>query len=250
MKTELVSKLDAELRRDLRNDEINEIKDRLSNIVSKEDFDKQVEVMKAIDAYGVDQLRLKLKSIHGKHFEREKVVKRKSNTWIWLTLAVLIFSLVAGIIYINSSKSKSPSDIYASYYQPYNYSNTKRAAAESSIISLGILYNEKNYHKFIDVFEESFKNQENLQSDLILASGIAYLETDAPYKAIFQFNKIIENQDFNYEESAIWYSALALFKAEEYNACKTKLEELVSDNGSSYHSKSKDLIKELNRIIQ
>ena len=117
-------------------------------------------------------------------------------------------------------------------------------------MTLGILYNEKNYSEFISQFEKEFKNSTSLSSDLILAAGIAYLETNEPYKAIFQFEKIIANGDFNYEEAAYWYQALALIKAEEYHASQAILEKIVTTQDSQYSEKSKLLIKDLKKLAR
>lgn len=245
MNIEVERKLDTELRRNLSNKELEAAKERLINIASPQEVDAHIEVIQGIDAYGATQLRAQLKDIHRKQFGEDLIASPSKPKRKLLLIALAIMAFISIILATNFLGKKTPDKIYAEYYEPYTYQSGQRNVDENSLFKLGILYQEKNYTAFISEYEKHFKSDADQQSDLILASGIAYLEIDQPYKAIFQFKKIIENEDFNYMESAQWYEALALFKAQEYQSCKEKLERLAGEDGSQYYARSRSMLKEI-----
>lgn len=250
MNIEVERKLDTELRRNLSKIELTAAKERLVNIASPQEIEEHLEVMQGIDAYGATQLRAQLKDIHQKQFGNDSATGPLKSKRKLLLVALAFITFISLLLVTNFLGKKTPDKIYAEYYEPYNYQSGQRSVDENSLFKLGILYQEKNYTAFISEYEKNFKNDTEQQSDLILASGIAYLEIDQPYKAIFQFKKIIENEDFNYMESAQWYEALALFKAEEYSSCKEKLEKLAEDHSSQYYVQSSGILKEMGNILE
>jgi len=242
--------LDKLLKKELTEKEIDALRQELPEGVSLKAFNEHDMILKGIDAYGVQQLRKELSEIHEKHYgvnsqkSKNGILKKK---WLWFLL-VLLGTGVAWFINKQNQKAKSPDQIFAEYYKPYDYATTTRNSDQQSLFTLSLLYQEKKYNAFIEQFEKYHKNRTDLNSDLILASGIAYLESNQPYKAIFQFNKIIENKDFNFEDQAIWYKSLALFKANEYNQCSTELEKLINNIDSEYHAESSALMRDLNTL--
>jgi len=244
--------LDSSLRRALITDSISVVVEGLEEKLPDELVERQLEIMAGIDAYGQVQQRKNLRAIHRKHFEKAAITSSKNKLLYKIFLAALGGLILFASVSVIMSKyfSKTPNAIYAEYYKPYKYSYGQRAAAEKSLISLGVLYNEQDFDGFLELYETHFKNDQILGSDIILASGIAYLETNQPYKAIFQFSKIIKNEDFNYLEAASWYEALALVKAGEYTLSIEKLEVLRENVNSIYSDDSKKLIKDLEFLTQ
>ena len=250
MNKEAEYNLDLQLRRALTSTEIETIKEDFAKDIPIEVIEEHIQVVHGIDAYGAANLRKDLVAIHDKHFREPQKEAVAKSPWKALALLAMAAMIVLSSLYIYKMKAlaKSPENIFAEYYEPYNYATVKRDASEVSMLTLGVLYNDMNYSEFIVHFEKEFKNSQDLSSDLILAAGIAYLETNEPYKAIFQFEKIITNGDFNYEESAYWYKALALIKAEEYIASQSILEQLLANKNSQYSERSRLLIRDLESL--
>ena len=93
-----------------------------------------------------------------------------------------------------------------------------------------------------------YKQEDNLSSDLILAIGISYMEIGQPYKAIYQFERIIVNGDISFSDTALWYKALALLRAEEYGSCNLILTQLSKNEDSDYIKESQVLLTKVNRL--
>jgi len=220
MNKNIETKLDTLLRKDLSAHHIETIRNSVEGEISNMEFDEHIDVMKGIDAYGVSQLREELKAI-----------------------ALGIYAIS------NSSNSRTVDELFAEHYEPFDYSVGTRDADQATAFDLGVLYQDKKYLEFIDGFEQNFKSREDINSDLILACGVSYMETDQPYKAIFQFNRIIENQDFSFVDAAQWYKTLALFKAQEFTQCSESLSIVVSNQDSDFYEKGIAFQTDLQKYI-
>ena len=242
--------IDEELRRGATDAELQAMKEKLSNQISEKEFDQHIDVSRAIELYGNELLRKELKIIHKKHFGSSTASRscRKTVKRLGILLAIALLFGMGYLLLEKTNPHKTSDQLFAEYYEPFNYSNTTRNAQQQSPFGLGILYQEKKYHEVINQFETHFKQNDNLGSDLLLAVGIAYTETNQPYKAVYQFDRIIDNGDFNYSDTALWYKALALLKANEINDCERVLNQLVEDNSSEYVTKSRSLLSGLTHI--
>ena len=236
--------IDDEILGGISDPELQALKEKLSDQVSAEEFDQHIDVSKAIELYGNEELRKEFKLIHKKHFGSNSSGTPQVGITRRISLIILA-AVLLGVAYLFWQKSnsvKSTDQLFAEYYEPFNYSNTSRNGEQQSPFGLGVLYREKKYQEVIDQFETYFKQNDNLDSDLLLAVGIAYTETNQPYKAVYQFDRIIDNRDFNYSDTALWYKALALLKANEIEDCQRILNQLVEDDSSEYIIESKSLL--------
>jgi len=244
------TKLDVTLFKDMSQASINKLKESLKNEYSSEEIDRHVDILHAIDAQGVKQLKGELKVIHEKNFGVKNDTTSNFNvTKILLGLLIAsLLGLAAWFVINNSPTIKTSNQLYAEYYEPFDYTSNTRDGDQKSTFELGVLYQKGQFVEFIQQYEQHHKQNDELSSDFILAVGIGYTEIDQPYKGIYQLDKIIDNKDFNFIDSALWYKALALLKANEIKNCKEVLAIILNNKNSEYYSKAEELNKELQRI--
>jgi len=242
-------KLDEGLFISLADENVDKLKSDLVATLDAQEIDDHVDIMKSIDAYGFEKLRGELKSIHRRYYGVTRA-SDKDTTLKKILLSLVIISVILAALFFFQKTKTVPIDstqLYAQYYEPYEYNSATRNAAPKSIFELGRLYQEKQYEEFINQYETYHKHRDDLMSDFILAIGISYTESGEPYKGIYQFDRIIDNQDFNYKNMALWYKALALLKADETLDCMKVLETLVSSQ-SDFQKPAKALLKDLKKL--
>lgn len=238
------SLIDKNILKDISQKEVVELKEKLKSSIPYKEFDNHVNIVRAIDYYGQEELRKKLKLFHKKHFRANGSNKKK-----WLILSLITIGLMISIfLLLKTFNKKNPHQLYVEYYKPFEYNVTQRNAVQTSRFKLGVLYQKQEFKEFINQYEGNFESNEELTSDLILAIGISYSELDQYQKAIEHFDMIIKNQDFNFYETAMWYKAMSLLKEGQIGKCEEVLNELKSMPNTEYGSLCNELLNDLDKI--
>ena len=245
----LEQELDIRILEDASNEGINSLKNEFEGRIDPKEIDRHAEVVKSIDAFGYEMLRRELKDIHKVHFGSEKLAVTNNRLKIALALVVLVALFTALFFFFQSSRTSSldATELYAEYHEPYEYNSVTRSGTQKSLFELGRLYQEKMYGEFIIQYENYHKQKDDLTSEFILAIGVAYTESGEPYKGVYQYDRIIDNQDFSFLDIALWYKSLALLKADEKTDCIKILEELISRD-SEFRKQAEALLKDVRKI--
>ena len=199
------------------------------------------QALAGIRRYNNRQLKKELKEIHKK--VAVPMAKVRPMWYRYAVAAVIVLLIAAGIWYVLQPKNNE--QLFAAYYQPYEISLTDRGEGNlEKIKKAEDAYLNKDYATALDLLE-GLINEQEYNSQLHLATGIAYLEENKFEKAIGQFNIIIEKKDVFLKDQAVWYSALTLLKCNKEKEAETFLELLAGDEGADKHSDAKKLLEDL-----
>lgn len=244
------SKIDKALFANITAEGIESLKEELREEIDSEQIDLHVDIVRAVNAYGNDLLRQELKQLHIKHFGKEhQLAKGRVGLKYILLVLIGILSIGAATYLLKAKNSgKTSMQLFAEYYSPVEFNSTQRNMGQGSTIILEDLYQGGQYAEYIELWERNFGQREDLTSEVILASGVAYVEMDSYDKAIKQFDVIIDNNDFSYADQASWYKAMTLLRADDLISCRRVLQEIILNPDSDYKAESQSLLKKLDSI--
>ncbi len=80
-------------------------------------------------------------------------------------------------------------------------------------------------------------------AEVQLYYGITFLELDQYPLAIVTFDKILRYKDSGFVDDAQWYLALVALKQNDFDTCKSYLEQIPED--SNFHEKASELLANL-----
>lgn len=106
-----------------------------------------------------------------------------------------------------------------------------------------VAYNQSNYSKAIQNFEESLKQNQNVNSANYYV-GMSYFNLNKHNKAITAFDKVI-NSSSSFADDSMWYKSLSLINKGQKSKAKTILESLVNTN-SNFKNAAQKKLQELN----
>ena len=200
-----------------------------SNTEFAAEFELHKNVVGGIQASGNRELKKELKEIH------RQVVKPSAKirpVWYRYAAAASILLIIAGVWVVNQNKNRA--DLFAEYYAPYRISLTVRGQANAaSLKNAEDAYLKGDYKNAAFLIEGILQDEYN--SQLILAAGIAYLEMGAYEQAIEKFNVLIDNNDKFLKDQAVWYLAMTMLKCKKVGEAKRYLEILAGDKNADKH---------------
>jgi len=198
-------------------------------------------------------LKEKVSSIHQemmKEFKTETPVKHISNTRriIRLSVAVaasvlLIFVCIEGFNFYSLSSDK----LFAENYTAYELTTT-RGENDSTGSKIEKAYREKNYGEVIKLNTNSVLSIKD-----VFLTGMSYLETNDPSRAISNFHVVIadvkDDKSSVLKDAAEYYLALAYLKNNDYDQA-IELMNAIHDNSSHlYKAKfSRQYINQVKRL--
>jgi len=200
------------------------------------------ELLDDIEGIGRLELKSKLKGIH-KELKLDNDKPNSKIRTLFYRVAVAAVSLgVLSVGWWHIQQTPSNAELYSQNFEPFELSLIQRSESESVIRSIESLYIDGKYAQAIPLFQNALKNSTNKSSQMLLGLGISYLETDQPKKAIEQFETIITNKDFNFEDEAEWYLSLTYLKIEDTINAKLHLDNLASDSKRDHHESAQKLL--------
>ena len=157
-------------------------------------------------------------------------------------LAAVFLLLALASIYIFVPGKKSPQELYADYFVPYEDVISVRDEANPVLTESIHLYNEKKF----DLASERFSKYITEHPDDLDAKfyfGVSLLESARLEESISTFGVVIEGNGL-LKEQAEWYRALAYLKLGDVETCKRLLNDINHD-GHDYQEKAADLLGKL-----
>jgi len=209
------------------------------------DFAIQKQVIEDIEGMGRLDLKARLKEIHTEVIETTPSKTTNIKSLIIRIASAAVFIGMMVFAYVFMQKKPTNTEIYAQHYEPYELSLSSRSADSNSKDSAEKLYTEGAYSQAIPIFQDILSTENPSSSPILMGLGIAFMETGQTEKAIQQFEQIITNEDFNYEDEALWYLSLAYIKKDDLVNAKAKLEILATDKARDHHEEALKILKSL-----
>ena len=148
-------------------------------------------------------------------------VKKIGGNWKVLRIAAAIV-LLLGVVWFMKPQ-QNPAKLYSTYVQHDDIILNQRGEDDNNSKQAEQLFNEGNYKEAVPLLEAVAKNEINY--DVVLALGIAYLEQNSFDKALEQF-KSIQDSDAIIKDKAMWYEAVTYLKMEDKLKALTTFEQL------------------------
>lgn len=207
---------------------------------------KQKEVIENIEGIGRLELKSELQEIHKKlnpDTNKSTPITRRLLFRI-ASAAIFVGLLSTGLWIIQQTPSNS--ELYSKNFEPFELSLVERSGGAENYAQIQNLYSQGKYTQVIPLFEDALRGKDAKSSQILLGTGISYLETDDPSKAISYFQRILVNKDFNFEDEAQWYLGLTYLKLNDVVKAKSHLKILADDSAKDHHQAAKKLISRLN----
>ena len=129
---------------------------------------------------------------------------------------------------------------YGNYNQHEKAHFTERSEGDTNLKKAQEAFNNKEYQKAVDSFEQISK--EELGDESYLYYAISLIEVNEYYKSESILGKIKEGNSV-YKEKAIWYLGLSKLKQKKYADCKAILEKLSKE--AEDYDKAQEIIKKI-----
>jgi tetratricopeptide (TPR) repeat protein len=229
----LIQYLDGELK----GEELESLRKNLADNQSlRDELDNLQLARKAAERYG---LKSKINDIHKEMMlemsqnkpAKSSVIKMFAQTGLRVA-AVLV--VLVGLSALYQYFTASPEKLFSENYQPYNIHEMRGMPVNSRLL--------ENYkHGNMDSVITEFNSLRTPEPEEYILTGIAFLESNQPEKAIGTFNRLIQQNadsktDF-FEDDAEYYLAMSYLKNREPQKALPLLEKIQADPGHPYHSK-------------
>lgn len=202
----------------------------------KAEFDTHIDVSEAFKISEANTLKEELKALDSTDHSN-KTDTKNSRKYIYLAVAC-VFLLGFFFTFYNSTISgeklyNSNFEIYPNTYQPVT-----RGTAVNSNSSAFVAYENGDFK----TAEKGFKAQLETTSDANLRFyyGLSLMNQSKLDDALEQF-QTIKNQEHDYTEEALWYTALIYLEKEDFSKVKENLQDLNILN-STFNSKKRKLL--------
>ena len=177
---------------------------------------------------GSENLKQTLGKLNETYFEKPKA-KVISMKKILLGLTAVAAAIILFFIFKPSNTNLDKDAIYAAATKDVEpISNTIRGIGiDDDIEKAKLLYNAKNYTDALPKLKAIVEKKKD-ETELIMALGVCYLQTNKIDSAFQVFETIAQGQTV-YKNNAILYKALIYFKQNNMEACKTALQLIPAD---------------------
>jgi tetratricopeptide (TPR) repeat protein len=177
-------------------------------------------------------------------FKRVGIRQMRIGKKVFAAAAVVLVLMISSVTY-RSLTQNSDSEIFTSYYQPYNYYivSSRLAGTSNDILHAAHLYKKGNYKEALNQLQHVIKvDPKNKAVHFFM--GISFLELKDFDKATENLMFVINQKDIFYTMHAEWYLALCyLAMGQTNNASDMLCRVAVSDN--FYKSKALEILKKI-----
>jgi tetratricopeptide (TPR) repeat protein len=179
--------------------------------------------------------------------ESRKPLPAWSAIWTWkplLAAAAVLFVVISSILLVqHSSRMRVLYKISAFSPPVYISSETRGPETDEGLSRAMACYNQGDYSQALALLKKIANPDRNPQ--VVFFKGICLLLTDAPRKAVREFDIIIRAMNPSYYDEAIYYKAIALLRL---NKKREALEHLNHLAGmfSPYANRARALLLKIN----
>ena len=205
----------------------------------------QKEIIEDIEGIGRLELKSQLKNIHTELYPKKSETKGGSRIFILRVAAAAIFIGVLVGAWWMMQQGPSNQELFTENFEPYALSLNQRSDTDEVFYQIENHYFNKNYEQVIPLLEGVLDQSEQKSSQLQLGLGISYMQSGKSQEAINQFKTIISKNDFNFEDEARWYLALAYLKTNNITNAREALSVLASESDRDHHEEAKKILSSL-----
>ncbi len=193
-------------------------------------FQLEKDLVEGIEAFGNEQLRGQLETIHLEEMNKDaenkngtltgsggKVVKMDRRRW-WWAAAIILVGLVARLSF--SEKKPSPQQLYA-MYAVHDFDFTEMGTNEELLSNVESLLKAGKYSQALPLLDTYLESNPN-DPEKMMAKGIALLETGKHKEALEIFRAVRQASPIM-ASKANWYIALVFLKNGDIENCKKSL---------------------------
>lgn len=178
-----------------------------------------------------ENLTKTLNSLSQTHFKKKEVKVVGINKLWWYAATTIAAAAVLFLVFRPTTKIEPFNNeiIYASYVNKNidELSFGERGKNDSSLSRAASSYNKKDYATALPLLENAVADNPK-ETQLILAIGVCYMQTNQNDWALRSFDQIAEGKSV-YKNKAQWYKALTLLKQNKLTDCKTTLQSIPKD---------------------
>lgn len=189
-------------------------------------------------------LTLELETMGAAYLQSEdkddKKVKSLSINWRVFSAAAVLLILLGGTWFL--MKPEDSAKLYSSYVEHEAIILNQRGSNDETAKIAETLYNQGKYKEAIPLLKAL--NEAELNYDLVLALGVAYLELDDFSNALAQFESISQS-DAIIKDKSLWYEAVTHLKQDNRELSLQKLQQLQEEYPFYKPEETKKLIKKL-----
>lgn len=207
------------------------------------DIEKRLNILKAINYAGNEELRASLKQIHAEEFPQKKSFKLIGFKSI-LSIAAIFILVISGYFILNNHDQEiAGSQAYATYYKPYKASFQSRGETlEIKHEKFKTAYSMGNYKDAITFISPA---SEVTNNEILLAFGISAMEEGKFMLAKNYFQVIMDRRDYFFMDHAKWYSALLNLKEGNTEEAILYIKELSIDSQADHNLEAIELLQRL-----
>jgi tetratricopeptide (TPR) repeat protein len=212
----------------------------------KKEFDNYSVLVEGINMYERERMKNILKSTFNaaegsaKHIDQHSRISMRRI--YYAAAATLILLMIPGyFVYQNMTFN---SRMYNEFYMkdpgvPVVMGSTNNSAFNNAMIE----YKDANYKTALALFNQ-LRASDNYNDTLNFYSGLCYLETDYPEKAVDLFKKVTESETSYYYYPANYYLGLTYVRLDQISNATVPLK-TVSGSSHYLNAKAKELLQEL-----
>lgn len=152
--------------------------------------------------------------------------------------------LVLGLFVITKSTKNIDSEhLYVAYKNWNELPSLTLRDGDSEIAKAEKFFRQKEYSKALVIFQNyQIENKENLNSQVLMYTGITQLELDQNEKALLSFKKLAQSNSLD-APKAHWYLALTYLKMKNIEEAKKELQKLITASNGYKKQSTDELIK-------
>jgi hypothetical protein len=182
-----------------------------------------------------------------KQFERvafkklDEKSQAKSSMALRVAASVIILFVALGAFYLVNGTSKT--DLYASYYEPYENVLKTRGNERLEWAKAMMYYDKKEFENAKTEFL-TFNDEEKAKPLYNLYLGIVHLELDELENAGTQFRSLLAKDNQYFNEHAKWYLSLLAIKNNNNSKAIEYLSQLTKES-NFYKERAQELLDKL-----
>lgn len=194
----------------------------------------------------VDQQNLSttLKDLSHQYFKKKEAKVKSINHWWYAAASVAAAAAILFFIFRPFSSGAFNSEKLFAYYvkEVEPLSSAERGNKADTLVTRAVsLYNKKDYQHAMPLLQSiSVKQPGDVQ--LLMATGICYLQTGQYDSSINLFDKISTGTTV-FKNDAVWYKALVFLKQNKPEDCYTVL--LTLSNDADKYKEAQELMKKI-----
>ena len=159
-----------------------------------------------------------LRRFNEAYFNKPVAKVKNITRWWYAAGAVAAAAILIFIFKPFSSQTFNNEQLFANYIKDVeDLPGSQRGSNDTVLLNAISLYNKKDYVNTLPLLQNILTNKPG-ETELVLATGICYLQTGKYDTAINVFNKIVDGASV-FKNKATWYKALTYLKQDKREEC-------------------------------